>query len=230
MRKVLIFLCIAAATPLLAEDPTPSLSVRGHAVISQPADQLSINLGVVSQGKNAKDALTDNSTQMNRLIQALESSGLKKGDYQTGRFSIRPLYSQRPRNAEPDWSPEIVGFEVRNTLEVNTDQIDQAGSLIDSAAKAGANSIDSIQFQVSNPQQYRDALIQAATKNAIEDAESLSRAAGVTLVKITAISIDDPQLAAPRQFMMKTMAAENTPIVAGDVEMSASVTVVYEID
>ncbi|CCB91078.1 unknown protein [Waddlia chondrophila 2032/99] len=30
--------------------------------------------------------------------------------------------------------------------------------------------------------------------------------------------------------MMKAMAAENTPIAAGDVEMSAGVTIVYQID
>ena len=64
----------------------------------------------------------------------------------------------------------------------------------------------------------------------MEDAKSLSQVAEVKLLRITAISIDDPQIAAPRQFMMKSAAFESTPIVAGDVEMSASVTVIYQIN
>lgn len=230
MRKIMIAFSLALTTVLAAVENPPSLSVRGQATLSLPADQLNISLGVVSQGKSAKDALTANNTQMNDLIQALEKAGLSESDYQTGRFSIRPLYNERPRNAEPDWSPKIIGFEVHNSLDVTTDQIDKAGSFIDAATSAGANSIDNIQFQISEPQKHRDELIQAAARNAIEDAKSLSQAAGVKLVRINAISINDPQIAVPRQFMMKSVAAESTPIVAGDVEMSASVTVIYQID
>lgn len=230
MRNLIIALSMAATTLLSAVEELPSLSVRGYAVLSQPADQLNISLGVVSQGKNAKEALLKNNTQMNQLIKALENSGLGENDYQTGDFSINPLYSPRPRDAASDWSPEIIGFEVRNSLDVTTDQIDKAGTFIDAAASAGANSINHIQFQISDPQKHRDALIRAATKNAIEDAKSLSQAADVQLIKITAISIDSSQIGAPRQFMMKAMAAENTPIAAGDVEMSAGVTIVYQID
>lgn len=230
MRSLIFVLSLFVTTALTAGQNTSSLTVRGHAVLSLPADQLNISLGVVSQGNSAKDALRANNMQMNQLIQNLESSGLSESDYQTGSFSISPLYNEHPRNASSDWSPEIIGFEVRNSLDVTTEQIDKAGVFIDAAANAGVNSIDNIQFRISDPLEHRDALIQAAAKNAIEDAKSLSQAAGVKLLKITALSINDPKIAAPRQFMMKSAALENTPIVAGDVEMSASVTISYQID
>lgn len=231
MTRWFLIFSFTVSTLLSASDNTlPLLSVRGHAVLSKPADQLHINIGVVTQAKLAKAALDENSSQMNQLIASLKKGGLKESEYQTGRFSINPVYSRRPKNAAPDWAPEIVGFEVRNSLAIVTDKIDEAGSLIDLAAQAGANSIDSIQFRISNPQEHRDALIRAATKNALDDAKSLGDAAGVKLVRIHAISVDDAQ-AAPRQpYLMKSMVAESAPIVAGDVELSASVTVVYQID
>ncbi len=231
MIRWILLLSFTLTTLLSATDiPPPQLSVRGHAVLSKPADQLHINMGVVSQEKSAKAALDENSSQMRQLIASLKKSGLKESEYQTGRFSINPIYSRRPNNADQEWSPVITGFEVRNSLAIVTDKIDQAGSIIDSAAKAGANSIDSIQFQISDPQAHRSDLINAATKNALEDAKSLSEAANVKLVRITSIAVDDAQ-APPRQpYLMKSMVAESAPIVAGDVEMSASVSVVFQID
>lgn len=231
MVRWLIILSFTVSSLLSAsENSTPLLSVRGHATLSKPADELHISIGVVSQAKLAKAALDENSSQMNKLIASLKNKGLKESEYQTGRFSINPVYSRRPKNAEPDWSPEIVGFEVRNSLAIVTNKIDEAGNLIDLAAQAGANSIDSIQFRISNPQEHRDSLIRAATKNAIEDAKSLAEAAGVKLVRIHAISVDDAQTSPRQPYLMKSMMAENTPIIAGDVEMSASVTVIYQIN
>lgn len=231
MARWILILTLTFSAFLSAEKTQPQLlSVRGQAILSKPADELHINIGVVTQAKLAKVALEENSKQMNKLIANLKKGGLKEGEYKTGQFSINPVYSRRPNNASMDWAPEIVGFEVRNSLAVVTDKIDQAGNLIDAAAQAGANAIDSIQFRISNPQEHRDALIRAATKNALDDAKTLGDAAGVKLVRIHSISVDDAQ-AFPRQpFLMKSMAAESAPIVAGDVEMSASVTVIYQID
>ena len=97
LRKYFFLLIIG--TSLLHGADFSSLAVRGHAVLSLPADQLVISIGVVSQGKSAQMALSENNTQMKKLIDALQASGIKEGEYQTGRFSIRPLYSQRPKGA-----------------------------------------------------------------------------------------------------------------------------------
>jgi uncharacterized protein len=233
MKKWFLFFCLSGAATLQAVDTNlsfPSLSVQGHASISRPADKLQISVGVVSQGKNAKIALEENNAQMNQLMAALKEAGLTKSELQTGRFSINPVYTQRPRDAKPDWAPRIVGFEVNNSVTVSTEKIDHAGAFIDAAAKGGANTIDSIQFLIGNPQIYRNELIEAATQNALKDAKALSQAAGVDLARVYSVSIDDAQQNIRQPFMMKAMGAESTPIVAGDVELSASVSLVYEIN
>ncbi len=213
------------------ENPSLStLTVKGTATISKPADEMRINIGVVTQGETAERALKENSSKMEKIIKSLMQSGLEKGGYQTGRFNIRPIYSERPKSAATDWSPEIVGYEVTNTLFVKTEKIEAAGSLIDQVTKSGANSIDSIFFGLKEPHRHRTEAIEIATRNALQEAKTLSSAGGVSLVRIKSLSLDDAHPPMPRgQFYAKTMMAESAPIEAGEVDLTVTVTVQYEI-
>ena len=225
-------LLLLQSPSLHAEALPPTLGVKGYATIRKPADELQINIGVISRGKTAESALKKNSADMRNLTESLIGAGLVHGEYKTGYFSIRPIYSERPKNAPQDWEPEIIAYEVSNSLSLRTDKIKLAGPLIDAAAKSGANNINNINFGLKDPQMYRGDAITAATKNALADAQALSKAAGVNLVRIRTISLDDANVPppAPRGMLFAKAMAESVPIEAGDVEVSASVTVFYEID
>lgn len=216
----------------------PNLNVRGRAELSKPADELRINIGVVTQHEEATEALRINSRRMREVITALEGAGLDEDDYETGRFQIHPVYSQRPQPrgqvSEP-WHPEIVAYRVTNVVHIKTSQIDAAGEIIDAANEAGANSIDSIRFTLSDPRTHRAEAIRVATENAVTDAQNLADAAGLRLVRIVSITLDEqPQVEPFRQEMMMRSsvaadAAEPTPIRPGDVTVTANVNIVYEI-
>lgn len=211
----------------------PFLSVKGFATVSKPADELMLNIGVVTQDKTAENALRENSSKMTGVIKALQQTGLREGEYKTGRFNIRPIYSQRPKNALPDWSPSIESYEVTNALAIKTEKIDLAGELIDAATKSGANSADSIRFGLRDPYKYRSEVIEAAAKTAMQEAKILSDAAGISLLRIKYLSLDDSQLVAPMargQLYTKSMGMESAPIEAGEIEIHASVTLHYEIE
>lgn len=210
----------------------PILTVQGRATLSKPADELRINIGAVTQEKTAEKALDSNNDKMEKIINALKQNGLEKGEYATGRFTIRPVYGERPKNPPPGWTPEIVGYEVTSSLSVKTGKIDKAGILIDQAARAGANSIDNISFGLKDPNKYRTEAIDAATKNALQDAKTLGLAAGVSLVSIQSINLDEASPAPmPRHgpFYMKAMGAESVPIEPGEIEITSSVTIQYQI-
>jgi len=233
---ITLFVATTLTSTVGADEKTPhppTLTVRGIATISRPADELRLNIGVVTQNRTAENALNENNSKMNSIIKSLEQLGLGEGEFKTGRFNVRPLYSQRPKNAAPDWSPDIVGYEVTNSLAVKTEKIDLAGELIDNTTQSGANSVDNIRFGLKDPRKYRSEAIEAATRNALEDAKTLSNAAGVGLVRIKSLSLDDAQPIAPMprgQLYAKSMAMESVPIEAGEVEIHASVTLQYVID
>jgi hypothetical protein len=231
------------AAPLVAHDEPPSgpkledvtkLTVRGEAEVEKPADQLRMSIGVQTDAVAAADALRENTQRMNEVIAALEKIGLAKSEYETGRFRIRPQYSERPRQPQPDWRPTIVGYQVVNSLVVRTKKLDLAGAMIEAANEAGANSIDVAGFELSDPRMYRAEAIATATRNAIDDAAALAGAAGLRLVRIVAINLDHAG-AETRELSFgaqtRALAADGgpPPIAPGEVIVRAAVTVVYEI-
>lgn len=208
----------------------PSLSVRGHATLKKPADQLRITLGVVSENPDATSALEENSRKMQVIVQAIKAVGLKEDEFETSRFQIRPIFSSRPRQAESGWQPQIIGYEARHHILVNTLKINLAGELIEAATKAGANSIDSIGFDLSDRRKYRAEAISIATENALADARTLADSAGVRLVRPLSIDLDDGQpTVISRQMVARAETGIAPPISPGEITVSASVSIVYEI-
>ena len=226
---------VTMATADEVDAVVPVLTVRGDAQLDKPADELRIRVGVVTESDEATIALQENSRQMNDVIDALKKTGLTDNEYQTSQFQIQPMYTRRPRQADATWKPKIIGYRVSNSLNVKTKKLELAGKLIQAANEAGANSIDSISFGLADPRTHRTEAIRVATANAIADATTLADAAGLRLVRVLSITLD--QAAAPRpiptmQRMSAGMAmaeAAPPPIQPGDVTVHANVTVVYQI-
>jgi uncharacterized protein len=112
---------------------------------------------------------------------------------------------------------------------VKVNDLSQSGDVIDSDSEAGANSINSIQFTVSDAKQ-KELQSQALTK-AAEDAkikaQNIASSLGVRLVKPTHISEGFVSvLPFQRSFDLAEAATEIAP---GDVSASATLSVVYEI-
>jgi len=222
-----VYITLAATAQGISREPEsklPKLLVRGEARLLKPAEKILIHIGVVTQNIKPEAALAENNAKTQKVIQALDELGLNPENYKTGQFAVRPRYSDQA----------IVGYEAVNSLAVNTDRLDLAGEIISAVNKAGVNTIDSIQFTLKDPREYRAAAIQAAAANAMADAQTLAQATGVKLVRILELSIGDAseRLPSPRwnALAMKTFSADSaTPIESGDVEVFADVSMTYEI-
>lgn len=216
-----------------AQRPPATMTVRGEAQLEKPADQMQISLSVVNDGKEASDVLEENSKMTQNAIDAMLKAGLEKKEYQTGGLNVSPIYSQRPRNADETWRPEIIGYRASHRLNIKTTKLDLIGKVIDAASDAGVNGIDSISFGLADTRKHRQESIEAATQNAIADARTLAAASHVRLVRIISINLDQAHAEPFQPQMGRLMAMDagsGPPINAGDVNVSASVTIVYEID
>jgi uncharacterized protein YggE len=107
------------------------------------------------------------------------------------------------------------------------------GDLLDAAVKAGANNINSIQFDLADKTQALSQARAEAVKTAKTQAEELANAAGIKLGEIQSLQYYD---ASPSPiFQGKGMggggaAADLTvPINPGQMQISVTVTVAYEI-
>lgn len=234
MQKVL-YLLIVFSFAVLHANEVPQLSLQGQAVLYKPADEISLNIGVTTLGKEAEKVLQENSQKMNALLHELEKSGLEKSEIHTGQFTIRPTFTPYPKNPPPDWQPAINGYEVTNIIQIKTEKIKQVGTFIDIANKADANKINDLQPGLKDERKYREEAITQATQNAIADAEVMAKAANVKLVRLLSISLNEaknhfPQPLTAQFFKARNAEAESTPIESGEIEVKANVSVIFEIE
>lgn len=172
-------------------DEVPQLAVRGEALLSVPADQMQMDMGVVTSADTAEEALELNTQKMKRVEKALLKTGLVKDEYRTGRFQIQPKWIPRPRQAPKDWQPRIAGYSVTNSLQIKTRKLKLAGKLIEAGIEAGANQMNSIVFNLADPRKFRFRAIEKATANAKTDAAFLAGAAGVNLAGILLLKLEN---------------------------------------
>lgn len=222
-------------SPLTSEEyqyAFPTLSLSSSAKIKKAADEFTMNISVVTTSETAKTALADNNEKMEGIIGALLSVGLPESDYHTGRFTIRPTYTPYPKNPPPDWQATINGYEVTNSLSIQSKKLDLIGGLIDAAGRLGATNIDDVRFSLSDPDMHLPEAIEKATNKAMGHAQTMAKAAKVSLGKLVTISLDTPQPAAiyqPVNFAKGVEMGSLPPIEPGEVTLSATVHLVYEI-
>ncbi len=229
--KTIIALFILGTNFCFAGTPFfPKLVVTGTSLLQKPADQFGLTISVLSQAASADAALSDNNDKMDAVVNSLQMAGLEKGEYHTGQFSIQPIYSSPPRIMPQDWRAEIIAYEVTNSLNIKTQKLDLAPAIIDAAGTSGANQISNIHFGIKDTSIYRGEAITAATANAINDAETLAAAANLQLVRILDVKLDQPQVYGRPAQNMLYMAKDSAPFIeAPDVDLSASVSVTFEI-
>lgn len=231
LKTLFLTLSLFASSFCLANDfeKTPKLVLTGEATIQKEADQMEVNLGVITRGANSSDALNQNNQLMTQAIQNLKDIGLEETEYQTCQFYIQPFYQRSPEGYEDHTT--VNGYEVYNSIQVKTLKLDLADKFLSAAVQGGVNQINQISFSLHNPQQYREEAIQAATKNAMADAKALAKAAGVKIKGILNISLNS-WASSPTPYMLSRSAGVemvNDAIEPGKAQLHANVNVVIEI-
>jgi uncharacterized protein YggE len=206
-----------------------TLSVSGSGEAFLAPDIAYVYIGVHTENTTAAQAVTDNTAQTEELIQAIRDFGVEAKDIRTTNFSIYPMDRFDPATGMP--SGEKV-YAVDNTVYVTVRSLDTLGDLLDTAVQAGANTVNSIQFDVEE----KDEALQQARAEAVEDARNqaaaLAQAAGLTLGEIRSISfIDAPVYPLFDGKGGGGMAAAEAavPIQPGQLTFTVSVNVTYEL-
>lgn len=193
-----------------------TVTVNGTGTVRATPDRASVSAGVETRGATAQAALAANATAMNAVLDALRAAGGK--DVTTSMVSLSPQQT-------PDGKPN--GFVATNVASADF-TVAQAGKAIDAAVAAGANTVFGPSFSFADPEALYLKALDGAVANAKSHAERLAAAAGRTLGPMVALSEGS---ASPMPIFAKAAAgaADSTPVVTGEQETSASVSVTYEL-
>ena len=221
-------LLMSACAPAAAQN-VRTLSVSGSGDALLAPDIAYIYVGVHSENPTAADAVDENTSQTEKLIQAIRDFGIDPKDIRTTNFSIYPMDRFDPSTGMP--SGEKV-YAVDNTVYVTVRDLTKLGDLLDTAVQAGANNINSVQFDVAE----KDEALKQARADAVKDAEaqaqSLAQAAGLSLGEIQSISFFDAQpypLFEGKGGGGMAADAASVPIQPGQLTFTVSVSVTYAL-
>jgi uncharacterized protein YggE len=215
-------------------DERPSITVSGQGKISAAPDVAEISLGVLTEAATAREALTANNQAMASLQAKLKEEGVAAKDIQTTNIAVNPRYSQPtpgPGGGQREFVPRIVGYTVTNTVQITARDLTKLGTLLDLVVTAGANQMYGISFRIDEPEKLLDEARKRAMADARRKAELLAGEAGVVLGGPLRI-VESGGVAPPVPVMrgrMLAMAAEAVPVAGGELDLSVSVQVQYEL-
>jgi len=217
---IIVALAGAVGLPDLAgaQDATTtedSITVNGVGTLMAVPDEAQMSFGVETRRPTAQAAVAANADAMRKVINALRQAGAR--EIATKWVSVYPI---------TDETGGVNGYTSSNTVSAISDAGD-AAVLIDAATEAGAN-------QVSGPglsSRKAEALYREALGRAVDDArlraEVLAKASGRALGAITTIVEGG---ASPQPLYREAAQTDaSTPIVPGQQETSASISVTFSL-
>lgn len=239
VTTALLLTPVAAHAHILGGDRSAETTGTGviHVTASASADvepdRATVNAGVQSQAKTAREAMAMNSAQMQSVYDALEDAGVNRRDIATSYLNLNPQYNYEVRRV--GGQPELTGYQVSNQVTVTTTDIDRVGDLIDAMLEAGVNTINGVNFMVKDQEAAKNKARREAIAKARDKAEDMAEAAGVELGRLLVLT----EGAAPGRFHDEIIvtgarvAAELSaapPLAPGQREISSTVTLSFAID
>ncbi|WP_042049461.1 SIMPL domain-containing protein [Aeromonas dhakensis] len=183
-RSLLTLSALVVSAPLFAiEVPqAPHLVVSGYAEQKAEPDMLTLNVSVTALEKQGIKAKQQVDGKVAAFFGQLEGLGIKRTDVEAGNLVISPEY-QYPQNKKP----ELVGYRAQRQLAVKLYQLDKLSELMDTALKAGLESVSQIEYGLKTPQAMKEQARLGAVEDARSKAESLAKAFGMKLGKVYSV-------------------------------------------
>ncbi len=219
---MVLFLAVPFAAA--AENNVSKLIVQGEGKVTAAPDKVTVVLGVETLDTSASIAASENAQLMNETITALLATGIPESEIQTSSYSLgtasqdEPVLSGTRQNAPEFLASNLVTVNLSNTTDV--------GRVLDAAVSAGSNTIQEVRFDLKDAQPQQDLALTLAIEDASRKAEVAAEAAGLNLGRVLEISEGYGYVAAKSQSAVFNGA---TPIQPGQMEITASVTMTYEI-
>ena len=190
---------------------------------------------VISEAKTVAEAMSENTEKMNAIIDFIKDQGVESKDLKTTSFNIYPRYEWHEKAEIPPYPQGqrvLVGYEVRQSLQVKMRDLAKIGDIIQGATEKGANQVNDLQFTIDNEDELKKQARDQAIEKAKTKAETLASQLEVKLGKVVEFSESG---VFPRYYAMEEMAvgkggAEAPQIETGENKIEVSVTITYEIN
>lgn len=231
---ILLSACSPAGTvpnvPVAQPEGTPeprTVQVSASGSAEAEPDTVVLLLGAETAAAEAQDAIDDNNSRMADVQQALTEAGVAEEDIQTAQYDV---FIERSEPRLDEDAPEQRRFRVIHVLQIRSDQVDDAGELLQTALDAGANIVRDVRFTIEDPtslqQQARSQALEAARAKAEELADGLDAELGPPR-RIQ--EGGDGTVPLQRGVQLEAAQADQAPIASGTLTVSVTVNVTFDL-
>lgn len=205
-------------------DPSATLTVSGASYVTAVPDMATVQVGVSITQAEVKDAQDQANQTMEAILAALKDLGIADTAIATSNYSVSPAYDYSGE------SRQLTGYQVSNQLSVTVTDFDLVNQVIDVSVQNGATDIYGLSFDLSGRAEYYQQALTAAVADGQAKAATLAQAAGKTLGDLVSVTEQGGGVSVlAKSEAAMDMAAGATNIQAGQTQVSANVTLVYEI-
>jgi len=194
----------------------------GEATVKRAPDRAWVSIAAESHAKTPREAQQMNADAMTAVLTKLKSSGISQDAIRTTGYDLQPEYDFTGNRRT------LRGYVARNTIDVRVDDLPKLGDVLDIAVGAGATTVSDIRFDLKERASAEREALRQAVEDARMRAAAVAEGAGMKIERIVRIEEAGAQpVPLPRKTMM-TMRAEaaapTTPVVPGELEIRAAVT------
>ncbi|PKQ16571.1 MAG: hypothetical protein CVT67_04020 [Actinobacteria bacterium HGW-Actinobacteria-7] len=204
-----------------------SVTASGSGRVSATPDEATMNFGVNATSKNAQTALDQASAAAKKITSALAKQGVDKKDIQTSGVNLYPQQDSSSGRIQ------ITGYDANISVDVKLRDLSKVGDVITAAGNAGATSISGPSFQISEDSDFRASAIEKAVTDARKNAEAMAKAAGKSVGDVISISGSNVNVPGPLYDMAGAakvdLSAGSVPVEPGQLDVTADITVVFEL-
>ena len=230
---LMLVVAAASASAQTPQAPAPTgppvVVTSGVATVKRAPDQAFVTFTTESRAAKPAEAQKLNAQAMTQVGDAVKKAGIATDAVRTLSFNLRE---------DVDWvngKRTSRGYVVSNAIEVRVDKLDDLGRLLDSAVTAGATNVSGIRFDLKDRSTAEREAVRLAVADARARADAAADGAGARIVKVVRIEESSDRNMPPPVPMMRMaearmVAAPETPVVASDIEIRATVTLTAAIE
>lgn len=172
--------------------------------------------------------------RMGYLIRDLESAGIPSRNIQAGTLSASRSHQYRPAK-DGDGNERWFRTRIDRPISIELHNLERVTEAMDMLSKAGIDTIHGVSYDINNRERYEEAVLAKAVRKAKAEAQIMAAGLDSQLVRVLnvqkgAIHRPAPMAMMRSKAMMDSAESQPAEYRAGELDISANVTVTWEIE
>jgi len=222
--KAILILAITAMTSMAhAQQIQPTVSVTGEGKIIAVPDEVTVRMGVQTEGKDAKTVKSENDASVDKVLDYLLKMNIPQNQVQTEYVNL---------NKNFDYNTKTYNYQASQTISVKLKDLSKYDKVMSGLVSSGINTINGVEFSSSKMEAYEAQARKKAVADAKEKAKEYAGVLGQNIGK--ALMIAEQGTSAPQpQPMYKVAMAEmdstQRTLAPGELTITSKIQVSFEL-